>query len=249
MVAKKPACSQLAVIGRSSARVLVPDRKYQISRRLQFIGSQNSGHRRKKLYFLYYQQASPACPFLGCYVLGHMATTAQVLSNATGPRTEAGKAISSRNATKHGLASGVLFLADEDPAEFTLLLEGLRADHSPVGATEELLIADMAKHHWLMDRAMRLQNRALLDNQLDRLALFLRYQTANHRAFHKSLAVLQNLRKQFVSKSVVEPTELSAPTAETVPPQRAEAPSFPSKKDIPAPPPAFRSGRLPRHLR
>jgi len=131
-----------------------------------------------------------------------MATIAQSIHHATGPRTEAGKAISSQNATKHGLAAGILFLPTENPADFHALQEALSAEHQPEGATQDLLVADMARHHWLMDRAIRLQTLALVQNDLKKFDLFLRYQTANHRAFHKSLATLQLLQKQFVSKSV-----------------------------------------------
>ncbi len=128
-------------------------------------------------------------------------------NHATGPRTEAGKAASSQNSLKHGLASGTLLLPTEDPAEFAALLESLRAEHAPATPTEELLVADMAKHHWLMDRAMRLQSEAIQNDDANKLALYIRYQTANHRAFHKSLATLVSQRKhpvacdvEFVSK-------------------------------------------------
>jgi hypothetical protein len=139
-----------------------------------------------------------------------MASPAFAPTHATGPRTEAGKAASSRNSLKHGLASGTLLLPGEDPAEFAALLQSLIADHVPASATEELLVYDMAKYHWLTDRAIRLQIAALAANDLNQLALFLRYQTANHRAFHKSLTALQTLRKsgkQFVSQSSFKPTK------------------------------------------
>ena len=133
--------------------------------------------------------------------------------HSSGPRTPAGKAASSRNSLKHGLASGTLILPDEDPAEFAALHQSLIADHAPTTATEQLLVHDMAKHHWLTDRALRLQVDAFATDNLDKLALFLRYQTANHRAFHKSLTALQLLRKstraaanQFVSQPDRKPT-------------------------------------------
>jgi len=116
--------------------------------------------------------------------------------NATGPRTESGKAISSQNALKHGLASGTILLPTEDPAEFEALLESLQQSHAPQDGTEKLLVADMAKHHWLMDRAIRLQNEALVNDDMVRFSLYLRYQTTNHRAFHKSLSTLATFKKQ-----------------------------------------------------
>lgn len=142
-----------------------------------------------------------------------MASPSFAPTHATGPRTEAGKAASSRNSLKHGLASGTLLLPDEDPAEFAALHQSLIADHAPTNATEELLVHDMAKHHWLTDRALRLQVDAFATDNLNKLALLLRYQNANHRAFHKSLTALQLLRKsalatanQFVSQPDSKPT-------------------------------------------
>ena len=129
-----------------------------------------------------------------------MSTPAFAPLKATGPKTKAGKATSSQNSLKHGLASGTLLLPDEDPAEFAAMLTSLQQSHAPADATEELLVADMAKFHWLSDRAIRLQTVAFEENDMHKLSLFLRYQTTNHRAFHKSLAILLSNRKQFVSQ-------------------------------------------------
>ena len=133
-----------------------------------------------------------------------MSTPAFAPLKATGPKTKAGKATSSQNSLKHGLASGTLLLPDEDPAEFAAMLTSLQQSHAPADATEELLVADMAKFHWLSDRAIRLQTVAFEENDMHKLSLFLRYQTTNHRAFHKSLAILLTLQKQkqqFVSQN------------------------------------------------
>ena len=133
-----------------------------------------------------------------------MSTPAFAPLQTTGPKTKAGKATSSKNSLKHGLAGGTLLLPDEDPAEFAALLSSLQTAHAPADATEELLVADMAKFHWLSDRAIRLQTVAFEENDMHKLSLFLRYQTTNHRAFHKSLAILLTLQKQkqqFVSQN------------------------------------------------
>ena len=133
-----------------------------------------------------------------------MSTPAFAPLQTTGPKTKAGRATSSKNSLKHGLASGTLLLPGEDPAEFAALLSSLQTAHAPADATEELLVADMAKFHWLSDRAIRLQTVAFEENDMHKLSLFLRYQTTNHRAFHKSLAILLTLQKQkqqFVSQN------------------------------------------------
>ncbi len=117
---------------------------------------------------------------------------------STGPRSATGKLASSRNSTKHGLASGQLIIPGEDPTEFESLLADLLNDHQPAGPTEELLVREMAQSHWLAQRAIRLQNGCFTENGVDEkgLSLFLRYFTTHNRAFYKALAGLQRLQKE-----------------------------------------------------
>ncbi len=129
-------------------------------------------------------------------------------NKSTGPRTESGKAISSQNALRHGLASSTILIPGEDPEQFAALQDGLLTQYKPKDLTEELLVTDMAKHHWLKDRALRLQGEALALAKPGELpatfAVLLRYQTANERAFHKALTALQALRKQKQAKETDE---------------------------------------------
>ncbi len=117
---------------------------------------------------------------------------------SSGPKTPTGKLASSRNSTKHGLASGKLIIAGEDPAEFNSLLIALLNEHQPSGETEELLIQEMAQSHWLAQRAIRLQNTCFTEEGVNEksLSLFLRYFTTHNRAFHKALADLQRAAKK-----------------------------------------------------
>jgi hypothetical protein len=119
-------------------------------------------------------------------------------AHSTGPLSPEGKLASSRNALKHGLASGELIIPGEDPARFESLLSDLLKDHQPATATEELLIREMAQSWWLAQRALRLQNDCFTTNGIDqkRLALFLRYHATHERAFHKALAALTRLQKE-----------------------------------------------------
>jgi hypothetical protein len=123
----------------------------------------------------------------------------------TGPRSPEGKTISSGNSLKHGLASGRVIIPGEDPADFEALLADLVSEHSPATETEALLVQQMAQSWWLTQRAIRLQNQAFTETQLDsqKLALFLRYQTTHERAFYKALNSLIKLQKEhgkFVSQ-------------------------------------------------
>ena len=117
-----------------------------------------------------------------------------------GPRTQAGKAASSKNSFKHGLASGRILIEGEDPAEFEALVADLEADYQPATETEALLVHDLAKFHWLADRAIRLQAVAFAASALPEmpasLNVLIRYQTTNQRAFQTTLKSLQALQKE-----------------------------------------------------
>jgi hypothetical protein len=119
--------------------------------------------------------------------------------HSTGPKTIEGKATSSRNAFKHGFSAAFAVLPSENQNAFDELLAALRAEHQPAGPTEEILVERMAQHYWLSQRAIRLQDAALSDGrspseQEKSLALYLRYQTANDRAFSQCLGDLLKLK-------------------------------------------------------
>ncbi|MGI9075507.1 MAG: hypothetical protein ACR2JB_30230 [Bryobacteraceae bacterium] len=137
-----------------------------------------------------------------------MSTSAQIEANqtnaqrSTGPRTPEGLAISARNNLRHGLASGAFtVLTGEKQEEFDKLFESLRNEHAPSTSTETLLVEGMAQHHWLSQRALRLQDMCLdgeLPNAEDDkgLPLYIRYQVTHQRAFHKCLNDLLKLRAE-----------------------------------------------------
>jgi hypothetical protein len=121
-----------------------------------------------------------------------------------GPKTEAGRAVSSQNRTTHGLArhNGTFALLEsEDPNGFEALKASLTAEHQPTTESESILITGMAESHWLANRAQTLQN-TCLDPQTGQItdpslfSLYLRYQTTHTRAFHKCLNDLLKLRSE-----------------------------------------------------
>ena len=84
-----------------------------------------------------------------------MATTEkQVIANianaqkSTGPTTDTGKAVVSRNALKHGVRSQRLLLDHEDPNEYQSLHLGLINTLKPVGLLEHELIDKIAAILW-----------------------------------------------------------------------------------------------------
>ena len=101
----------------------------------------------------------------------------------------------SQNALKHGLASSTILIPGENPEELHALEIALFDQYKPANPIESLLVTDMVKHHWLKDRALRLQGEALATAAPGELPatfpVLLRYQTTNDRAFYKALNTLQ----------------------------------------------------------
>ena len=85
-----------------------------------------------------------------------MATDKQIAANrlnaqlSTGPRTEEGKAASSRNAIKHGLFTEALLIPGEDQQHLEDLRQQFLTDYLPAGAEEELLVEEIASSAWLV---------------------------------------------------------------------------------------------------
>ncbi len=130
-----------------------------------------------------------------------MSTQAQVAANqanarhSTGPKSDTGKAISCQNNFRHGFTSAFRVLSFENAGEFNHLLQQLSEEHQPATPTETLLVTGMAQSWWLRIRALTLQNTCFTDSVDEKhLALYLRYQTTNERAFHKALNELLKLR-------------------------------------------------------
>jgi hypothetical protein len=86
-------------------------------------------------------------------------------ARSRGPVTPEGKAISSRNALRHGLLAKTVVLRNEDPKTFKALFYLLIERFSPVDDIEMSAIEEMAAAHWRMRRAMNMEH-ALLDAAL-----------------------------------------------------------------------------------
>ena len=136
-----------------------------------------------------------------------MPTHSQIHANrenakfSTGPTSEAGKAVSALNNTRHGLTGAFRVLPTESQEEFDQLFAAFRDEHKPATMTEDTLVEAMAQHQWLRRRALNLESSCYdpatgeITNE-KQLALSLRYQTTHERAFHKCLNDLLKLRAQ-----------------------------------------------------
>jgi hypothetical protein len=114
---------------------------------------------------------------------------------STGLRSEAGKARASRNIRKHGLSSPAFFLLPgEDPAEFAILHDRLRAEYFPATTSQKILVEDMARCWWKILRADALRAEAVLPS-IETLNKYERYATSARRAYYNALHSLLKVQK------------------------------------------------------
>ena len=142
-----------------------------------------------------------------------MTTAAQVRANqensklSTGPRTEEGKAVSSRNHLVHGLCSSDPVLPTEDRNQFNELLEQYKLEWAPETTHHQFLVSEMAGAHWKLDRIQRLENDmfAKLDDpskafaDKDTAAGFARlerYRASLERTYHRAARELRAIQKE-----------------------------------------------------
>ena len=78
-------------------------------------------------------------------------------SKSRGPKTEAGKAISSRNRYTHGMLSRLVVIEGEESARFSTLLNSLRADFKPRNQVEAGLVEDLAICKWRQRRLVAME--------------------------------------------------------------------------------------------
>ena len=110
------------------------------------------------------------------------------------PRTEEGKAASSRNALRHGLTSAQVILPGENPAELESLRDSLFEAHQPAPGLETVLLDQVVQCLWRLNRARRIELEALEadltapdDAAPAGLDKILRYTAAIERELHRAL--------------------------------------------------------------
>jgi hypothetical protein len=135
-------------------------------------------------------------------------------NNSTGPRTEIGKQISSRNAIKHGCCSNeTLILPNENIEDFKSLEATWFQSYSPKDDLETHLLNQIIQADWFLQRATRtlanIETRICIespdpitwsDSQHHALQRFTRYQTARRNEFNKAKKALDDHRKMQVSE-------------------------------------------------
>jgi hypothetical protein len=145
------------------------------------------------------------------------------MSEKTGPRTEAGKAASSKNAMRHGLTAMHPVVTETDRPEFEALEAHLRFSLAPTGFLQELACSRILISAWNMQRVLKLEN-ALLDNSLGedplnhpdtekQAALYQRYYARFEGSYRANLREMERLQRLQLTSDVHfqdEPTPLGA---------------------------------------
>ncbi len=78
-------------------------------------------------------------------------------SSSTGPRTEEGKAISSKNALKTGLTGRTVLLPSDDAAAFAEHVQGYFDEYKPQGLREREIVQSLAETRWRLNRSFALE--------------------------------------------------------------------------------------------
>ncbi len=123
-----------------------------------------------------------------------------------GPRTETGKATSSRNATKHGCCSDeVLVMANESLADYQALEATWFNAYKPKDDAEKRLVQQLINADWFLERANRTlaqvesqlysEPEDWTDHQHQKLARFTRYQTSRANSVIKARKAVEDYRK------------------------------------------------------
>ena len=133
-----------------------------------------------------------------------------------GPKTPEGKAVSSRNAIRHGLLANIIVLEEEPSDAFQELCEAYDCRFEPRDEVEAAMVQEMVANYWRMRRAWAIENRyfdtamavqdgpcttdrlmtafsSLADS--NRLDLLHRYETRLHMMFQRAFRNLLTLRK------------------------------------------------------
>lgn len=138
---------------------------------------------------------------------------------STGPKTDAGKAVVSQNAVRHGLLSSAVYVDEGEAPDLASLREDFLAHFQPAGPLEGLLVDRITANAWRLRKALEVESwyqdhhagRYLegpatdtwgsVDYHIESLeAIFeqgsklTRYESFLERSLHKSLHELQRLQ-------------------------------------------------------
>ncbi|MFN7921655.1 MAG: hypothetical protein U0Q16_16260 [Bryobacteraceae bacterium] len=146
--------------------------------------------------------------------------------HSTGPRTSEGKAISSQNATTHGLFSATFVVTPQDRDEFDIFLELQREELRPQGINEQLIFSNLVQAAWKIEANRRLEAQALAEQNEANLDKYAKYAARFERAYYRALAELRKLQtERALRRESTQPVEDTPPLADSAKLKKRSQPS------------------------
>ena len=139
--------------------------------------------------------------------------------HSTGPKTEAGKEASSKNASKHNLTSKYLIILPGQEEAFAELESGLRSKLKPQGTLEEVLYKRIVECSWNLERCRQAELQVLtiighfdIDPMAgpgyhDRFDRIHRYARDYENSLHKNMRELGKLQSETHYRQEIFPIE------------------------------------------
>ena len=180
--------------------------------------------------------------------------TKQNPNRCTGPKTPAGKAVSSMNALRTGLYACTVLLPGENRAEFDQLHDGIQSFYAPANPSEQKLVDEMAALEWKIWRVELIEAGVLLElgdapatacvQPYDRVT---QVQCRLRRAWHKVMDRLDAIRKAAQAREGTAPiTQHPTPSTQHPTPSThhpapiTQHPAPITQHPFPCPPPQLR---------
>jgi hypothetical protein len=153
---------------------------------------------------------------------------------STGPKSAAGKAVSSRNALKEGFTASFAIVAPEDEEFYEQFVASHRTELNPQGAQQEDIFRRITLAAWNIRRIEKLTFALYEETGTDPLASgdpailskferYTRHQTLNDRAYYRGVKQLRLLQKE----RSVQSANCPQPSAPTETAQQSHQPSVP----------------------
>jgi len=161
-----------------------------------------------------------------------MASKAQIEANrrnaqrSSGPKTEAGRAVASRNSLKHGLSAHQVIVFDEAETDFDKFHDEMVQALAPADAVEEALAERIILCSWRLRRAERAEAARLNSEAAERardyparrnaidtalrdgyptMAMIARYETQIERSLFRAIASLERRQARRAGEAVPAP--------------------------------------------
>jgi hypothetical protein len=121
--------------------------------------------------------------------------------HSTGPRTEAGKQRSSRNALRHGLTAQTAVLPTEDPAVYQRHIRQFLDEYAPATSSEAQLVHEIANTAWRLNRIPFLEAELLSQDArpqtlIPQLATLGLHGSRLSRQFQKAVEQLRDIQEE-----------------------------------------------------